>query len=168
VSSAGFFPILSDCFFDLPRCARGSELHGRPGRHAAVFRLIADLERLLTQRCGPTTVHAAIVPQVRAEVAVVAAGDNSEVAVSPESRKRLVFDALTAVIPAGQRPEVLDEQQELYGDLGMDSLRFVRLLVELESKLGVNLLDEELMTIDLVTVADLVDLVGRISPPAAE
>jgi len=98
----------------------------------------------------------------------VAAGDNSEVAVSPEPYRSLVFDALTTVIPAGQRPEPLDEQQELYADLGMDSLRFVQLLVELENKLGVNLLDEELMTIDLVTVADLVDLVERISPPAAE
>jgi acyl carrier protein len=105
---------------------------------------------------------------VQAEVAVVAAGDNGEVAVSPEPYRSLVFDALTTVIPAGQRPEALDEQQELYADLGMDSLRFVQLLVELEGKLGVNLLDEELMTIDLVTVADLVDLVERISPPAAE
>jgi acyl carrier protein len=80
----------------------------------------------------------------------------------------LVFDALIAVLPAGQRPEALDEQQELYADLGMDSLRFVRLLIELESKLGVELQDEELMTIDLVTVADLIDLVGHISLPAAK
>ena len=105
---------------------------------------------------------------VQAEVAVVAAADSSEVQVSQEPHRRLVFDALTAVIPADQRPEALDEQQELYADLGMDSLRFVRLLVELESKLGINLLDEELMTVELVTVADLVDLVGRISLPAAE
>lgn len=113
----------------------------------------------------------AIFPHVQAEVAVVAVGDSSEVAVSPESHRRLVtslvFDALTAVTPAGQRPETLDEQQELYADLGMDSLRFVQLLVELESKFGVNLSDEEVLTIELVTVADLVDLVGRISPPAA-
>lgn len=100
------------------------------------------------------------------------AGDSSEPAIRPEPHRHLVrslvFDTLIAVIPAGQRPEALDEQQELYADLGMDSLRFVRLLVELESKLGVNLHDEELLTIELVTVADLIDLVGRISLPDAE
>ena len=50
----------------------------------------------------------------------------------------------------------------------MDSLGFVRLLIELEGKLGVQLVDEELMTIELVTVADLIDLVERISLPAAK
>src|SRR5260370_23790397 len=102
----------------------------------------------------------------------MAAGDSSEMVVrlEPHGRKvtSVVFDALTTVLPAGQRPEALDEQQELYADLGMDSLRFVQLLVELESKLGVTLNDEELLTIELVTVADLVDLVERISLPAAE
>jgi acyl carrier protein len=99
-------------------------------------------------------------------------GDSSEVAVQPElDRGRLtslVFDALAAVLPAGLRTEALDEQQELYADLGMDSLRFVRLLVELEGKLGIELQDEELMTVELVTVADLVDLAERISLPAAK
>jgi acyl carrier protein len=51
--------------------------------------------------------------------------------------------------------------------VGLDSLGFVRLLIELESKLGIQLMDDELMTVELVTVADLVDLVERISPPAA-
>jgi acyl carrier protein len=101
----------------------------------------------------------------------VAAGDSSEVAVRPEPHRRLVtslvFESLTAVIP-GLRVEALHERQELYADLGLDSLRFVALLVELESKLGVHLDDEELMTIELVNVADLIDLVERISLPAAE
>jgi len=96
-------------------------------------------------------------------------GDRSELVVGPEVDRRpatsLVFDALTAVIPS-PRGEELDEGQELYADLGMDSLRFVRLLVELETKLGVQLVDEDLMTIDLVTVSDLIDLVERISHPA--
>ena len=97
-------------------------------------------------------------------------GDRSEVAARPELDRHqvtsLVFDALTAVIP-GLRVGELDEQQELYADLGLDSLGFVRLLVDLEGKLGVDLVDEDLMTIELVTVADLVDLVERISLPAA-
>jgi acyl carrier protein len=96
----------------------------------------------------------------------MAAGDSSEVAVRPEPHRplvtSLVFDALTVVIP-GTRVEALNEGQELYADLGMDSLRFAGLLIELESKLRVDLDDEELMTIELVTVADLIDLVERIS-----
>ena len=99
----------------------------------------------------------------------MATGDGSEV--RPELDRRqarsLVFDALAAAIPS-LRIEALDEQQELYGDLGMDSLGFVTLLVELESKLDVPLADEDLMTIELFSVADLVDLVEQISPPAAK
>ena len=78
-----------------------------------------------------------------------------------------MFDALTAVIP-GLRVEALDERQEHYADLGIDSLYFVQLLVELEGKLSVQLVDEELMTIDFLNVADLVDLVERISLSAAK
>lgn len=91
-------------------------------------------------------------------------------AARPELRRRLVtglvFDALATVIP-GARGEALDERLELYADLGMDSLRFVQLLVELERTLGVHLDDEELMAIELVTVADLLDVVERISLPPA-
>jgi acyl carrier protein len=98
----------------------------------------------------------------------MAAADSSEVAVRAELNRRqatsLVADALAAVIP-GLRVGELDERQELYADLGLDSLGFVRLLIELEGKLGVQLMDEELMTIDLVTLSDLVDLVERIAPP---
>ena len=100
----------------------------------------------------------------------MAAADGSEVAVRPELRRlatNLVFDALASAIP-GLRVQTLDERQELYADLGLDSLGFVQLLLELEGKLGVQLVDEELMTIELVNVADLVDLVERISLRAAK
>jgi acyl carrier protein len=99
----------------------------------------------------------------------MATGDSSEVRPELDRRRAtsLVFDALTAAIP-GLRIEALDEKQELYADLGMDSLGFVTLLVELETKLDVPLVDEDLMTIELFNVADLVDLVERISPPAAK
>jgi len=76
--------------------------------------------------------------------------------------KSLVFDALAAVI-RGLKVEAVDERQELYADLGMDSLAFAQLLVELEGKLNVQLVDEDLMTIELVDVADLIGLVERIS-----
>jgi len=97
-------------------------------------------------------------------------GDSGEVTVRPELDRRqalsLVADALTTVIP-DFAVETLDEKQDLYTDLGLDSLGFVRLLIELEGKLGVQLVDEELMTIELVSVADLVDLVEQIAHRAA-
>ena len=71
----------------------------------------------------------------------MATGDNSKVVVRPEldrsQAKSLVFDALTAVI-RGLKVEAVDERQELYADLGMDSLAFVQLLVELEGRLNVH------------------------------
>ena len=101
----------------------------------------------------------------------MATGDSSEAAVRTgldrHRAKGLVFDALTAVIP-GLRVEALEEGQELYADLGLDSLGFVGLLVALESKLDIPLADDELMTVELVTVADLIDLVERISLSAAK
>jgi acyl carrier protein len=98
-------------------------------------------------------------------------GGNSEAAVRPELDRSqatsLVFSALTAVIP-GLGVEALDERQELYADLGLDSLGFVRLLLEFESKLGVQLFDDGLMTIKLLNVGDMIDLIERISLPAAK
>jgi acyl carrier protein len=94
----------------------------------------------------------------------MAIGD-SEAAVRSEldesQAKSLVFDVLTAVIP-GQKAGALDERQELYADLGIDSLRFAQLLVELEGRLNVELADEDLMTIEFVTVADVIGLVEHI------
>lgn len=96
----------------------------------------------------------------------MATGDNSKVVVQREldrsQAKSLVFDALTAVVP-DLKAEAVHEGLELYADLGMDSLWFVQLLVELEVRLNKHLLDEDLMTIELVTVADLVDAVLKIS-----
>jgi acyl carrier protein len=98
-------------------------------------------------------------------------GDSGEVTVRPELDRRqamsLVSDALTAVIP-GLQVESLNESQDLYADLGLDSLGLTRLLIELERELGVELVDEYLMTIELVNVADLVSLVERAASPAAK
>jgi acyl carrier protein len=92
--------------------------------------------------------------------------DNRKAVIRPEldrsQAQSLVMDALTAVVP-GLEIEAVDKRQELYADLGMDSLRFAQLLVELESTLNVELMDEDLMTIELVTVADLVDLVQHLA-----
>jgi acyl carrier protein len=91
---------------------------------------------------------------------------NNEAVVRPgldrSQSKSLVLDALAAVI-RGLKAEAVDERQELYADLGIDSLAFAQLLVELEGRLNVELSDEDLMTIEFVTVADVIDLVERIS-----
>ncbi len=96
----------------------------------------------------------------------MATGDSSKMVIRPgldrSQAKSLVFDVLAAVI-RGLKVEAVDERQELYADLGMDSLAFVQLLVELEGRLKVDLVDEDLMTIELVNVADLIGLVERIS-----
>jgi acyl carrier protein len=101
----------------------------------------------------------------------MATGDISKVVVRPELDRSqaasLVLDALTTVIP-GLKAEAVDGRQELYADLGMDSLRFVALLAELEGRLNVHLVDEDLMTIELVNVADLIDLVERITVSAGK
>jgi acyl carrier protein len=101
----------------------------------------------------------------------MATGDSSKMVIGPgldrSQAKSLVFDALAAVI-RGLKVEAVDERQELYADLGMDSLAFVQLLVELEGRLNVDLVDEDLMTIELVNVADLIGLVERISLSAAK
>lgn len=97
--------------------------------------------------------------------------DSSEVTAQPELDRRqavtLVSDALAAIIP-DLPTEGLHEGQELDADLGLDSLSLARLLIELEGKLGVQLMDEYLMNAELATVADLVNLVERTAPPAAK
>ncbi|MGD0065605.1 MAG: acyl carrier protein [Streptosporangiaceae bacterium] len=90
--------------------------------------------------------------------------------VRPELDRRqamsVVSDALTTVLP-DLTVEALDERQEL-ADLGLDSLGLARVLIDLEGKLGVQLVDEYLTTIELETVADLVALVEHNAPPAAK
>jgi acyl carrier protein len=89
-------------------------------------------------------------------------GDTGKVTVRPELDRSqalsLVSEALLTVLP-DLTAETLTESQELYVDLGLDSLGLARLLIELETQLGVQVVDEYLTTIDLVTVADLVALV---------
>ncbi len=92
--------------------------------------------------------------------------DSGEVTLERRQALSVVSDALATVIP-GLAVSELNEQQELYADLGLDSLGLARLLIDLEAKLGAQMVDEYLMTIDLETVADLVALVEHATPPAA-
>jgi acyl carrier protein len=99
----------------------------------------------------------------------MAIGDNSKVVIRSELDRSqaasLVFDALTVVIPS-LKAGAVNERQEFYADLGMDSLLFVALLAELEDRLNVRLVNEDLLAIEFVNVADLIDLVERSLVPA--
>ena len=58
----------------------------------------------------------------------------------------------------------LDEEKELYADLAIDSLQFVRIVFELERELGREIDDEDLLDMDMVTAGDLVTCVERMLP----
>jgi acyl carrier protein len=74
----------------------------------------------------------------------------------------IVRRGLTSVIPSyGNRSELPDDE-ELYGDLAIDSLRFVTLVLKLEDELSREINDEDLLDAELVTVGDLVTFVENL------
>ncbi len=82
---------------------------------------------------------------------------------SRDAAASVVRKALGAVLPASNEGE-LDETHELYADLSINSLRFVHLITQLEQELGQEIDDEDLLDIDLITVADLVNFVTNRIP----
>lgn len=67
-----------------------------------------------------------------------------------------------ALVKGMQDPhETLDELQELYADLALDSLQFVTLVAEFERELDRDIDDEDLLDVDLITVGDLVTFIER-------
>jgi phenylacetate-CoA ligase len=73
----------------------------------------------------------------------------------------VVKRALTA-IRAVRDSDTLNYDHELYADLTIDSLQFVRLVGELEREFGRPIDDEDLLEVDLITVGDLVKYVERL------
>lgn len=73
----------------------------------------------------------------------------------------IVGSALAAVLPGYRRADALDEGDELYADLAVDSLRFVELVAELEEQLQMEIDDDDLLDEDLITTGDLVSFVAR-------
>lgn len=57
--------------------------------------------------------------------------------------------------------EEITEQSSLQEDVGLDSLNMVTLLIELEDGFGITLDESSMNPFDLVTVADVIDLVDR-------
>lgn len=82
---------------------------------------------------------------------------------SMEAAASIVHKTLTAVLPSYNDGK-LDESQELYADLSVNSLRFVQLITELENELGQEINDEDLLDTDLITIGDLVKFVSKIIP----
>lgn len=74
----------------------------------------------------------------------------------------IVADTLLAIgMVSGATAAQLHPDLELYADLGLDSLRFVQLVVELEDAVGQPIDDEDLLDVDLVTVGDLTAFVEK-------
>ena len=57
--------------------------------------------------------------------------------------------------------EEITEQSSLQEDVGLESLNMVTLLIELEDGFGITLDESSMNPFDLVTVADVIDLVDR-------
>jgi acyl carrier protein len=72
-------------------------------------------------------------------------------------RKREV-DAVLAEVAGVEAAAILPEQ-DLVADLGIDSPKALRLLIELEDRLGVEIPDEEAARIN--TVGDIYDFIAR-------
>ena len=64
--------------------------------------------------------------------------------------------------------EITELSQTLLGDLAMDSLRMVMLLVSLEDTFGIELDESDMNPFALVTVADVVKLVSKYVPETEE
>ena len=72
----------------------------------------------------------------------------------------IVNEELRLIIPIGQEKE-LEDDDELYRDIGLDSMRFMELILALERKLDREIDDEDLMDVELITMKDLFNFVER-------
>ena len=57
--------------------------------------------------------------------------------------------------------EIVDDQDFLKGDLGMDSLDVVEMVMKLETMLSVHISDDETSEIERMTVGELVDFLAK-------
>ena len=73
---------------------------------------------------------------------------------TPEERRKATLDVLALV--CGRPADELQEDQDLVADLGIDSPKAVRLLVELEERFDTEIDDSE--AVGLSTVGDLLRL----------
>jgi acyl carrier protein len=70
---------------------------------------------------------------------------------------------IAEVLPRHDPKHPPAETAELYSDLFIDSRRFLMIIRGLERVLGVEIDDEDLLGVDLITYGDLVSFVGTVA-----
>ena len=78
------------------------------------------------------------------------------------------FDTVCGILSELGGVEQICEDQSLQGDLGLDSIQLVTLLMELEDSFQIVLDEADMNPFDLVTVAHVVELVDRYVNPKTE
>jgi acyl carrier protein len=74
-----------------------------------------------------------------------------------------VRDAISGAVPRLTGDNDIALEQELYGDLHIDSRRFLKIIRSIEDSLGIEIDDEDLLDHDLVFVKDLVGLINNLA-----
>jgi acyl carrier protein len=79
-----------------------------------------------------------------------------------------VFDTVAATLAELSGVEQICAGQSLQGDLGLDSIQLVTLLMELEDSFQIVLDEADMNPFDLLTVAHVVELVDKYVNPRTE
>ena len=72
-----------------------------------------------------------------------------------------IFDRIAEIVSELSSIEFISPEQNLQTDLGFDSLQMVTLLMMLEENFNIVLDESDMNPFDLVTVRQIVDLVGK-------
>ncbi len=75
--------------------------------------------------------------------------------------KKEIREKVCEVIDEDYGFSCVDDQDFLKGDLGMDSLDVVELVINLEKILSIHISDDETSEIELMTVGELVDFLAK-------
>lgn len=87
-----------------------------------------------------------------------------EPAVTPsDPAARALAEVVAEVLPRHDAASPPPETAELYADLFIDSRRFLMIVRGLERTLGVEIDDEDLLGVDLITYGDLLRFVGQVA-----
>ena len=89
---------------------------------------------------------------------------------SPEVERReatALASVIAEVLPRFDPQHPPQATAELYADLLIDSRRFLMIIRGLERTLGLEIDDEDLLGVDLITYGDLIKFVDRISAKAS-
>lgn len=92
--------------------------------------------------------------KVRPEPVVAAPSDPATLALA---------SVIAEVLPRHDPANPPAETAELYADLFIDSRRFLMIIRGLERTLGVEIDDEDLLGVDLITYGDLLRFVGQVA-----